>query len=221
MSRMPIRRVIVNTCNQKSNYLSLRDTMKQSLIGENLYFRDVACDNLTIYEEKINTIKKAAELGYNRILQLDVSLRAIRPLDDIWEYIDKNGYYFYKSGFTCDQSCNDDCLAYYGMTREEAANVIEVASNVVGINLDHKDGKRFFKSWTDSIKSTANRGIKWPTEQERLLEGSGEFLHHRQDQSTASLSSIGLKREEENHFIFRHEREYEMNESVIFILKGV
>lgn len=172
------------------------------------------------YEDKLAFIKQAKSDGHDMILWLDCSIQAIRPLDDIWKWIEEKGYYLYASEYNCAQTCNDNALGIYGVTRDDAENITDVASNVVGINLRHPIGSAFFHKWTRSLKTTANLGEKWPTEKQRLREGQPPFQFHRQDQSTASLAAKDLELQRHNHFVYRLEGEGRMNDSVIFTLSG-
>lgn len=176
------------------------------------------------YVAKVSYIEEMS-IRYDTILWLDCSITAIRPLDDIWNYIESKGVYLYQSGANCSETCNDNCLAAYGITRDEAEHIPECASNVVGINLAHPAGRRFFFYWTQSLKNGANLGVKWPTEEQRLEESKDpRFKYHRQDQSSASLAAhlAGVKLEPEGHFVVRHENlEYHKGkDSIIFVLKG-
>lgn len=222
-------RCIVNlaVCSETSWYKAGQKRLVESLyeVGETEMFL-ATYENVTwksAYEDKIAHIAHAAKY-YRRLLWLDCSITAIKPLTEIWDYIEKNGYYLYGSGANCGETCNDISLKSYGLTRNEAALFPECASNVVGINLDHPDGKKFFDLWAGSLETGANLGHKWPTLTQRLGESlDARFKYHRQDQSTASLSAgkLGLKLEAEGHFVVRKENhEFLKNDLIIFVLKG-
>lgn len=177
----------------------------------------------SVYEDKIFAIKNVAKTDL--LLWLDCSITAVRPLQPIWDYIAQHGVYLYQSGANCAETCNDLCLDHYGISRDAAASIPECASNVVGINLKHPIGKKFFDLWVGSLQSAANFGVKWPTDEERLFESKDDrFKYHRQDQSTASLSAhlCGIKLEKEGHFVVRAENKeyYKNSDSVIFELRG-
>lgn len=176
----------------------------------------------SVYEDKIAHIKHAA-CYYKQILWLDCSITVVKPLDKVWKYIEKNGVYLYQSGANCGETCNDRCLKHYGLTRDQAMLIPECASNVVGINLEHETGKKFFDLWIGSLESDANQGHKWPTEIERFGESlDRRFKYHRQDQSTASLSAhlAGVKLEKEGHFVVRHENLSIKSKDTCLVLKG-
>lgn len=226
------KRCIVNAaiCNEGSWYKKGQMRLSSSLdaVGEKaikLFIHHEKPMLRSPYEDKVWAIKTAGSATpYRHLLWLDCSITAIRPLDEIWAHIEKHGYYLYQSGGNCAQTCNDNALETYGFTRDEAEKITEVASNVVGINLDHPVGMQFFNDWTGSLMGNANIGIKWPkNEKEKNSESlDPRFKYHRQDQSTASLSAgrQNLKLEKEGHFVLRHENISRLSDSVIFILKG-
>jgi hypothetical protein len=176
------------------------------------------------YSDKIMSIYNAYKRGYKHILYLDCSITAIKNTEPIWEYIEKNGYYLYQSGANCAETCNDHSLFCYGVTRDQAENMLECASNVFGISLETDFGQQFIEDIAKSVSNGAISGVKFPTPLQRALESSdARFKYHRQDQSIISLvaGKLGLPMEKEGHFVCRWENEaVNMNENVIFKLKG-
>lgn len=181
----------------------------------------------SVYEDKLDFIRLHGK-DADMFLWLDCSITAVRPLDDMWDYIEEHGVYLYQSGANCAQTCNDHCLNSYGLSRDEAEGVHECASNVVGVNMNHHQGRAFFESWTRSLDTGANIGTKWPTAGQRCEESQDpRFLYHRQDQSTASLAAhqAKVKLEPEGHFVSRAEnrsyfKDISPEDNIIFVLKG-
>jgi len=229
------KRIIVNVAigdadswyhrGQARLFQSIKDhTPNFGYVAANLISKKTPLEAAFPYEEKIAAVKYAAENGYTKILWLDCSIMAIRPLNDIWNYIEKNGYYLYKSGENACQTANDNALNFYGISRDTAELYDECASNVVGLNLDTEVGFNLYNLWISSLNGTANRGVKFPTGTQRLLESEDpRFKYARQDQSTLSLSAAklgGLKMEDHNHFVYRDEAGNVPSETAIFKLKG-
>lgn len=229
---MTKKRCIINTaiCSNTSWYLNGQKRLSDSLLqvkeeAEQMFSSYESPLKRSVYEDKVFSIQKAGMSGYRQLLWLDCSITAIKKLDEIWKYIEKNGYYLYASGGNCAETCNDNSLIEYGITRDQAEKIHECASNVVGINLDHPNGQAFFDLWTGSLKNSSNIGNKWPkNETERQRESMDKrFKYHRQDQSTASLSAglLNLKIESEGHFVVRHENiEARKTKQTVFVLKG-
>lgn len=225
---MELSSVIVNAaiCSEHSWYNRGQDRLKKSLsdVGSRsdmmfLNYEEVLLHS--VYEDKIFAIKQAASIGYEKILWLDCSITAIKPLDEIWDHINRFGYYLYQSGSNCAVTCNDHSLNCYGVTRDRAELFYECATNVVGINLKSNVGKAFYDLWVKSLDDGSNIGLKWPTEIQRKQESKDpRFKYHRQDQSTASLAAglLGLEIDS-GKFVSRYEAN-NIQDSTIFVLRG-
>jgi hypothetical protein len=226
-------RVIVNVA--VSDYYSwyragqqrLLNSLKQNNNNSNYEF-SLSHDSLygNPYSDKIMSIYYAYKRGYKYILYLDCSIRAIKNTEPIWNYIQEKGYYLYKSQEeeNCAVTSNDHCLSCYGVTRDSAENILECSSSVFGISLETDFGQQFIEDIAKSVSNGAVNGIKWPTEEQRLIESADpRFKHHRQDQSVISLvaGKLNLPMEQEGHFVSRWENaKITMNENIIFTLKG-
>lgn len=189
-----------------------------------IFTKRESAETISPYSDKILSMKRAAELGYKKLLWLDCSITAIRPIDDILNWIEEKGYYMYVSGANACQTSSDAALQFYNISRDESEKYPECASNVVGINLETQVGKNLFFNWTNSINNHILTEIKFPNEQQRLLYSQdSRFLHPRSDQCALSLSAIncgGLEMQDHNHFVCRNEGDFKPSETVIFMLKG-
>jgi len=188
-----------------------------------VFSRRETAETSCAYEDKMLSIRRAAEMGYKKILWLDCSITAIRPIDDMLNWIEKEGYYMYRSGYNACQTASDAALKFYNISRDEAEKHPECASNVVGLNLENEKGYNLYINWMNSIGSGLIDTIKFPNESQRKLYSLDErFLHCRQDQEMISISSINAKcsMQDHNHFVCRNEGDFKPTESVIFMLKG-
>jgi hypothetical protein len=176
------------------------------------------------YADKIMSIYNAYKSGFKHILYLDCSVITVKNTEPIWDYIEEKGYYLYQSGANCAETCNDHSLFCYGITRDNAENMWECASGVFGISLETDFGEQFIEDISKSVLNGAVNGVKWPTEEQRLIESTDpRYKYHRQDQSVISLvaGKLNLPLEKEGHFVSRWENEKTtMNENIIFSIKG-
>ena len=174
------------------------------------------------YADKMIAIHDAWMNGYREILYLDCSLTALKPLDELWNIIDDKGYYLYESGMNCAQTCNDNSLSNFGITRDLAASYNEAATNVIGINGYEHFGQKIVMQMKMRVEDGSVFGKKWPNEQERLKESKdNRFLFHRQDQSVISLIAGQYNMEIfKNDFVWRDENENKQTNKNIFRLKG-
>lgn len=225
------KRIILNVSVGASNswYHRGQTRLRESLakVGSDVDWEFVTRPNpihSSAYADKVVAIFDAFSQGYEKILWLDCSITAVRNLEDIWNYIDKHGFYFYKTGYNCAQTSNDRSLANYEFTRDQAEKIQEIATNVMGFNCLDPRCMDLIQLMYQGIFDKSIDGIKWPNPFERLKESKDpRFQFHRQDQTIISLSAGLLNipiTEELNHFVFRHEMETQINPSVIFKLKG-
>lgn len=213
----------------------LRDSLEKFDPTSHLFFeqRSSPRKNPALNTEPSPYVDKVIHIGNTAarchlFLWLDCSIVALQPLEPIWKTIEEQGYFFYESGANCAETCNDRCLEHYGVTRDEAQSMPEIASNIVGINMNDPVGLEFFNLWIHGLRNNAMTGSKWPSDEERLRESiDPRFKYHRQDQSTASLSlgiisrKTGVIIHREGHFVVRAENQHiHQNDSIIFKLKG-
>lgn len=188
-----------------------------------VFSRRETAETISPYSDKVLSMKRAAEMGYKKILWLDCSITAIRPIDDMLNWIEKEGYYMYRSGYNACQTASDAALKFYNISRDEAEKHPECASNVVGINLENEKGYNLYLNWINSVNNEILTEIKFPNESQRLIYSEDKrFYFPRSDQSCISLSSInaGCSMQDHNHFVCRNEGDFKPTESVIFMLKG-
>lgn len=168
------------------------DRLSTSLIehqwkGASLFFRNypLGCPTHEVspYAFKIHALNQAIQKGFTKILWLDASIWAIKDPAPFFEYIKKHGYYFFKTGYNCAQSCNDRILDYIGKSRDEAEKMTEAATGCVGLDLKNHFGREFYMNWIKFMKDGMFHGSRLHDDQSK----DPRFLFHRQDQSAASL----------------------------------
>ena len=185
--------------------------------GGILTWRDTLPEGSPTHEEnpyamKIFAFKAAMEKGNSRILWLDSSVWALKKPDDHFKRIEEDGYYFFHSGFNCAQWTNDNCLNYFGITREEAEEIPMLAGGILGLNMDHEIARTFFILWERAMLAGAFKGVWQTTETEHA---------HRHDQSCASIIAyrLGMKihPQDVNEMFWRED----MPQTAEFTLQGM
>ena len=170
------------------------------------------------YAFKIYSFDEAIAKGYTHILWLDCSVWAISNPDPVFDIINENGYYLWDSGLPVGETCNDNCLNWFNITRDEAMNIQDISTSMVGINMNNPIGSKFFNEWKRSMLSGCFRGSRLYNPEE---SNDKRFRFHRQDQSAASLCAykIGMKIHEPGKYsCYFHN---EMNDSIIFTMRGM
>lgn len=176
-------------------YAAGSQRLERSLIfngyaGDMIFWRDdyppfCPSHNDNPYAFKIMAFKEAFRRGYTRVMWLDCSFWAIKNPMPIFDIINEKGMFAFRSGYNCAQTCTDKLLEASGLTRDEAEQLPEIATGIVGINIDNPDGKKVFESWAHYCDEGMfiNSRTHNPSE-----SADPRFLFGRQDQSCFSMA---------------------------------
>lgn len=148
-------------------------------------------DKNCAYNIKAACLEEAINRGYTHVLWADCSMWAVGNVDKLFDYINDEGFYAETNGNNCAQECNDYIINHYQITRDEAEAIPMCSSGLLGVNINNPKGKAFAEEWIEAAKSGLFNGS-------RNHDGQSQdkrFLHHRQDQSAASLlcNKLGIK----------------------------
>lgn len=143
------------------------------------------------YTIKAAALDRAIKLGYDQILWLDCSVTAMKSLGELWELIDRDGYYFMAGGWNCAQECNDKSLEYFNYTRDEAELIHSLWSCIFALDLRNEKAKKVAELFLQAAKDKIFHGSRNHDNQ----SSDPRFKHHRQDQSVLSLAfhRVGLE----------------------------
>lgn len=137
------------------------------------------------YEFKIRAFEEAFNQGAKIVMWCDASFWAIQNPMKILDIIVDKGVFAFRSGYNCAQTCPDNLLAAIGISRDEAEQIPETATGIVGINIDNPDGQKVFGIW----KELCEAGLFKNDRAHNLNDSSDpRFLHGRQDQSAFSMA---------------------------------
>jgi hypothetical protein len=169
------------------------------------------------YNIKASAFMEAIKLGYTHILWVDCSGWAIKDPIKLLDIVNEDGYYFWRSGTNSAQTCSDNCLNYFGISRDEAEAFEDCSSGIMGVNLFNPKAKEFIEKWIESARAGVFNGSRLHDNQSK----DKRFLFHRQDQSAASviINKMKLKLHDPGIHISYYQKE--VNESVIFLLRGL
>lgn len=171
------------------------------------------------YNIKASAIHEAMKRGYTRILWLDSSVWAVQNPNKIFEVINTEGWYFWRSGFNCAQVSNDAALKYHGISRNEAEGIHDCSSSMLGLHLDNPKAQGFAKAWLKSAKD----GL-WATSREHA-GGSQDrrYQFDRQDQTHASLliRKFGMTLHDPGAYSQYANDKGIYPDSVIFVMRGI
>lgn len=170
------------------------------------------------YAMKIYAFDEAIRRGYTHILWLDCSVWAVRDPNPIFDVINQDGYYLWNSGYPVGETCNDNCLNWYGVSRDEAMAISDISTSMVGINITNPVGEGFYNLWKESMLAGCFRGSRHYNPSE---SSDPRFRFHRQDQSGASLAAHRYQMKIHEPGIYSCYYEPNMPESIIFTMRGM
>lgn len=134
------------------------------------------------YGFKVWAIENARSKGYDRVLWLDASAWAIGNPLPVFQRAETEGHYFWTSGYKSGNWCSDECLDYFGVTRDQAMNIDMLYALVMCLDFRSDRTKLFFDDLKRSLRDGMFRG-PWKADG----HPDERYLGHRHDQSCASL----------------------------------
>lgn len=137
------------------------------------------------YAFKIYAFREAFRRGYKIVCWLDSSFWNIKNCMPIFDIISDKGNFAFRSGYTCAQTCPDNLLAAVGISRDEAQEIPETATGIVGINIDNPEGQMVFQYWSDFCDAGLFKNSRTHNPNE---SSDKRYLHGRQDQSAYSMA---------------------------------
>ena len=150
--------------------------------------------------------------GAERVLWLDSSCVAVRPLDRLFSKIARDGYLLFRNWrFIAGEWAGDAALERFAVTRDEAMGIPEVNACALGVDFRHPTGVAFFERWLhEARRATAFRGTDEPIADEddyeaikfnrrQRVSADPQVRGHRHDQTVAGLVAYRLGMRLANH----------------------
>jgi hypothetical protein len=172
------------------------------------------------YTMKAAAWVEAIKKGYTHILWLDCSVYAIQDITPLFELINRQGKYFWKSGWNLAQSSADSDLQWAGITRDEAELLHECASGIVGMSIYAPR----ISTLIDLFLKANKAGICATSRFHANQSSDPRFRFARQDQTAMSLAfhKSGFTNDqmyEQNIYSSFFQESY--NESVYLVVQGM
>ena len=138
------------------------------------------------YAFKLYAIQNVLEKGYHTILYMDASLYPIRRLDPIFDVIENEGMFAQHAGHMCGTWANDECLEYFGITRDEAMEMPMYGNaGLLGLDLNIPEIMNFYVKWRDSMEAGMFKGA-WNNNEQTESEDE-RCKGHRHDMVCGSI----------------------------------
>lgn len=153
----------------------------------------------TGYAAKPHAMRYAMQSGADIVLLIDASVYPIRHIQPLVDFIWDQGYYAAPAGFTIGEWTNDEMLAEFSMTRDEALKIPDLASGIVGLKFTgagRDRSERVVEEWCAASRldsfAAPHSNSKAADKQHSyrnvgFVSGDPRCSGHRQDQSALSL----------------------------------
>jgi hypothetical protein len=102
---------------------------------------------------KSHAFRRAREAGYRRLLWLDCSCWAVKSLEPVWEKIERDGFLLMNNGWHLGQWASDYCLEFFGKTRDEAMQMIDLTAMMMGFDLDNPKAAAWMAEFEECCKN--------------------------------------------------------------------
>lgn len=164
-----------------------RTLVQQGSTAHHLFisgFQSENYDRSCPYNIKADALELAVSKGYRKIIWNDCSHYYTKSPNRIWDIINVDGYFFWRSGWNCAQTSTDKQLEYFNISRDEAENIHECSSSIAGFDLDNPIANKALEMWIQAAKDGLFKGSR-----HHDINDSQDprFLFGRQDQSCLSL----------------------------------
>lgn len=156
------------------------NTQADYLFWKNKYPVDCPPHQQVPYFFKPKAFREAQHDGYDMAIWIDASCWLVKPLDEAWEQIKRDGYLIGLEGWTVGDWCSDEVLKMAGYDREQARKITLMEGKIIGLDLTSPVGNRFLDRW----EKAAQQG--W---------FNGSHSDHRHDISAGGIIAyeMGLK----------------------------
>lgn len=94
-------------------------------------------------------MKAALAQGFTSLMWLDASTWIVRPIEPLFERIEREGHYFFHGGASLGQRCSDQALGVFGCSRDDAMNIQLIGGTVYGLDVSNPRTLKFYEMWWD------------------------------------------------------------------------
>ena len=200
-----MKKCIISFANSRGNYVKslarLSESLRNNFDGDFLAFVGEQSIGAPLHSEnpyafKIYAWYEAIRQGYTHILWLDSSCFAIKNTKPIFDKIDQQGYIMQEAGHLAGTWTNDNALAYFGISRDQAMKMPCYGNaGFLGLKINDPWPNHFFTTWAHSMDAGMFKGA-W-TNEDHSQSPDERCKGHRHDMSCGSIiaNDLGMKYE--------------------------
>lgn len=133
-------------------------------------------------------VRAAYDAGYRTVMWLDASVWAVQHPGPIFEHAERTGHYVVYNGCWVGEWSTDRSLALFGITREEALRIRDVASGFICLDLTNALSMRFLDEWQRYTVLDGGAAFNGKdTNADGTVSKDPRVKGHRHDQTVAAL----------------------------------
>jgi hypothetical protein len=122
------------------------------------------------YGFKPDVFRLARERGFDRAIWIDASCWLVRPLDEAWAQLERDGYLLGAEGWTVGQWCSDEVMNLLNRTRDELNAMTLIEGKMIGLDFTTRKGNAFLDTWYDYSEIGVFNG-DWETHRHDITAG--------------------------------------------------
>lgn len=144
------------------------------------------------YAFKYFAIEKVRSIGYTTVIWCDSILKLQKSITPLIQEVQDAGIYLQNdSHLKSGTWANDTCLAYFGVTRDEAMEIPCIWACFMGFNFAKPQTHEFMRRWKAALDAGVFRGKH--TNEKHTESNDPRCQGHRHDQSAAELIAHQMK----------------------------
>lgn len=97
------------------------------------------------YGFKLYAIAEALKKGFTSVLWLDAPCVAARPLDPVFDAIERDGHCFVSGEERLGNWASDECLRAFGLSRDQAMPMALLNGGFIGLDLEHARTREWYR----------------------------------------------------------------------------
>ena len=227
-----MKKCIISFANSRGNYVKslarLSESLRNNFDGDFLAFVGEQSIGAPLHSEnpyafKIYAWYEAIRRGYTHILWLDSSCFAIKNTKPIFDKIDQQGYIMQEAGHLAGTWTNDNALAYFGISRDQAMKMPCYGNaGFLGLKINSEIPNHFFTTWAHSMDAGMFKG-DW-TNEDHSQSSDERCKGHRHDMSCGSIiaNDLGMKYESGQRWLqYGGVFDEVLNDSIIIKAQGL
>lgn len=137
------------------------------------------------YAFKPAMFEMARQRGFRSALWCDAAVWAIKPLEPIFEYIERVGHVLFFNGMVGNWS-TDRALESFGIDRNTAMDINEIAGCCLGLDFKSERSLEFLRIWLEKSRDGKTFPGAWSNEYKECSQDP-RCRGHRHDQTAASI----------------------------------